>query len=292
MDIDKYKKNIIVIACLITIIVIAIFVITHNNKTLEVSRTGELTTTQTTTLGTSETTITTIGTSATTTTTSTTTTTTPITTTTEATTTAWHYNTSIKKSTVEKTHNQTADCKGWIYIKGTAIDYPIMQSSDNEYYVTHAWNGAESHSGSIMLDYECTIGQTTNILLYGHNMGNGSMFHQIKSYKDSDWWEEHQYVEIASLDKIYVYQIFSVDVLYGLYDASFTYWLEPNKSLADETTYKNFVDTVVAKRYTSAGISAPSYPTGILTLQTCNSGADDGMRCVAFGKLVDVQDLT
>jgi hypothetical protein len=122
-------------------------------------------------------------------------------------------------------------------------------------------------------------------------MANGSMFHQVKSYKDSSWWSNHQYVELADLEKVYVYQIFSVDVLNGLSSASFKYWLEPYKSLSTEDDYNSFIDNVLAKRYTSAGISAPTYPTGIITLQTCNSGADDGMRCVAFGKLVGVFDL-
>jgi hypothetical protein len=122
-------------------------------------------------------------------------------------------------------------------------------------------------------------------------MGNGSMFHQIKSYKDSSWWSNHQYVELADLENVYVYQIFSVDVLNGLSSASFQYWLEPNKSLPTEDDYNYFIDNVLAKRYTSAGISAPTYPTGLITLQTCNSGADDGMRCVAFGKLVGIFEL-
>ncbi len=286
MDLKK-NKIIVIVACVIALLVIVTVFLIINGK----DDTQEVV--QETTIGTSSTTVATTTTVTTPATTVTTTeTTTPTTTTTaEVTTTAWTYTPHIKKETVMKYNKSTADCKGWIYVDDSAMNYPIMQSDDNEFYVYHDWQGNSSGSGAIMLDYECTIGQTRNILLYGHNMGNGSMFHQVKSYKDKDWWIDHQYVEVANLEKIYVYQIFSIDVLYGRSDASFTYWLEPNVSLLSEDVYKSFVDNVVNKQYTSVGIKAPTYPTGILTLQTCNSGADDGMRCVAFGKLVGTYDL-
>lgn len=284
----KKNKNIIIIVTCIFIVAFAIIIVAIFSKNEEVAEVV-----QDTTIGTSATAQTTTVTTVTTTkaTTTLTTVTTTEETTTETSKPEWSYTPSIKKETVINKNKSNSDCKGWIYIKNSAIDYPIMQSDDNSYYVYHSSTGAESGHGSIMLDYECTIGKTNNILLYGHNMGDGSMFHQVKSYKDESWWLDHQYVEVANLEKIYVYQIFSIDVLYGLSDASFTYWLEPNKSLADEDTYNSFVNNVIAKRYTSIGITSPSYPTGILTLQTCNSAANDGMRCVAFGKLVGIFDL-
>ncbi len=285
------KGFFVILACVIALIVmITVISIVTNGDNLEEASIDDTIGTSATTIGTSATTVNTTTTPITTT-TVTTTTTVPVTTTTQVTTTTWDYTPAIKKSNIEACYNANPDCKGWIYLRNSAIDYPIMQSGDNEYYITHDWNGAESHSGSIMLDYNCQIGGA-NVLLYGHNMANGSMFHQVKSYKDTSWWDNHQYVEVASLDKVYVYQIFSIDVLYGLEDASFTYWLEPYQSLATKDVYDEFVKNVVNKRYTSNGISAPEYPTGILTLQTCNSGADDGMRCVAFGKLKGVFDLT
>lgn len=281
MDINNYKKQIIIVACLLTAIVIAIFVMFNHNKTLDVlepKQTTSATTQEVTTLGTSASTVTTTVTTVTT--------TTPVTTTTSN-----KYMATLTKDKIMKYHNTSPNCKGWIYLKNSAIDYPVMQSEDNEFYVTHDWTGKESGSGAIMLDYECTIGKTNNVLMYGHNMGDGSMFHAIKSYKDNDWWKEHQYIEVADLEKVYIYQVFSVDVLYGLWDAEFTYWLEPNKSLATEQDYNYYVDYVMKKQYTSIGIDAPTYPTKIISLQTCNSGNDDGMRCLAFAKLVDTQDL-
>ncbi|MCD7800320.1 MAG: class B sortase [Ruminococcus sp.] len=292
MNLQK-NKVIIAVACVIALLALVTVFLIFNGNQDDVQEVI-----QETTIGTSSTTVATTTTTTTTTTTVTTVTTTEEVTTTEATTTeevtttpAWSYTTHIKKDTVMKYNSINPDCKGWIYLDDSVIDYPIMQSTDNSFYVSNNWQGNASSSGSIMLDYECTIGQTMNTIIYGHNMGNGSMFHQIKSYKDESWWLNHQYIEVSDLETIYVYQIFSVDVLYGRSDASFTYWLEPNKSLADEDTYNSFVDNVISKRYTSVGIEAPSYPTGILTLQTCNSGQDDGMRCVAFGKLVATYDL-
>ncbi len=89
------------------------------------------------------------------------------------------------------------DITGWIKIPGTGIDYPIVQSSDNNMYLYKSFNGEAADAGCIFMDFE---GQKDlrgyNNILYGHNMKNGSMFRDVVRYRDEEYFKEHQYFEI------------------------------------------------------------------------------------------------
>ena len=87
------------------------------------------------------------------------------------------------------------DVIGWIRIPDTKIDYPFLQGEDNEYYLTHTWEGEKNAAGSIFL--ECmNSGDLTdfNTILYGHNMNSGAMFAGLRKYTSQNFFEAHPYV--------------------------------------------------------------------------------------------------
>ena len=86
----------------------------------------------------------------------------------------------------------TSGCVGWISLPGTKIDYPVMQSGDDEYYLSHNVSGEKNYSGSIFLEAAHQIDGPGLHTIYGHNMKNGSMFHGIVKYKDSGYFAEHR----------------------------------------------------------------------------------------------------
>lgn len=187
-----------------------------------------------------------------------------------------------------KASNQ--DVVGWVYIEDTPIDYPIVQSSDNSHYIHLDWRGNYSFAGCIFEDYRSHIDIDNLIMLYGHNMGDGSMFHGVKYYLDEEWGSEHPYFELASEDKRYLYEVVSVNVVYGGSGADFGYWMpgqEPSLSIREED-----FDEYVSKMKSTADIwyldedELPEYGDRLIGLQTCFSGNDDGMRCVLFGRCV------
>ena len=93
------------------------------------------------------------------------------------------------------------DTIGWITIEGTSIDYPIVQASDNCYYLTHDCNCNESKYGSIFMDCHNAADFSDNhTILYGHNMENGSMFHDLNEYSSHVFFDEHTYIEVYSQD--------------------------------------------------------------------------------------------
>ena len=88
---------------------------------------------------------------------------------------------------------------GWITIPGTAIDYPVCQSSadDDTFYLDHDLEGRVSKYGAIYMDTRnAEHDQRQHVLIYGHNMRNGTMFHDLMNYKQQEFFAEHRYITL------------------------------------------------------------------------------------------------
>ena len=87
---------------------------------------------------------------------------------------------------------QYPNAVGWLYCEGTPINYPVMQSDDNDYYLRRLPDGTYNTAGSLFADYRCgKIGETNNFIIYGHNMKNGTMFSSLTKYKTQSYYDEH-----------------------------------------------------------------------------------------------------
>ena len=105
------------------------------------------------------------------------------------------------------------DAIGWLYIPDTVINYPVMQSDDNFYYLDHAYDGSPLKAGSVYLDCRCE-GRFQNPIniVYAHNMKNGSMFAQITRFKNESFFESHKYGWLATPEAVYRIDFFSLAV--------------------------------------------------------------------------------
>ena len=105
-----------------------------------------------------------------------------------------------------------SDVVGWISVENTKINYPLMRSSNgnDEYYLDHAANGEYLAVGSIFMVSNCDVklDNNYNTLIYGHNVVNGAMFHDVMKFLDPEFFKTKIY--IYTLDGIYVYQPFSI----------------------------------------------------------------------------------
>lgn len=202
------------------------------------------------------------------------------------------YQLQVDLANVQSYHNYNTDVIGWIRIKDTAINYPIMQSGDNEFYVDHTWQGQPSHAGAIFADFRCAIEGTDNTLIYGHNMANGSMLHAIKNYKVEEWGRAHQYIEVASLTHRYLYKVLSVNVVYGEWGAAFEYWNYIDMNRASYRDYYENIRNTALVWYGDDSDPPKDNEDRIIALQTCNSGANDGIRCLVFAQCIgDFTDI-
>lgn len=117
------------------------------------------------------------------------------------------------------------ECVGWVYIADTRVNYPVMYSkSDPEKYLKRNFYGKHSGSGVPFIDVRCSL-DSTNIIIYGHNMKNLTMFGELRKYLDKNYLKSHPIIEFETLDGLYYYKIIEVRKT-DIYDNWFTHNLD------------------------------------------------------------------
>ena len=110
------------------------------------------------------------------------------------------------------------DIIGWIRAEGTNIDYPIAQTDNNEYYLSHLYNKDWNSSGTIFADYRNADNfSDRNTVLYGHHMKNGTMFNALEEYKDQDFYDVNPTMTLFTPDGDYIIELICGTVEDGNY---------------------------------------------------------------------------
>lgn len=105
---------------------------------------------------------------------------------------------------------ENADCIGWLSIDGTTISYPVMHTpSDPQKYLRRNFYGKYSQSGVPFLDGRCDL-QNSNLIIYGHNMRNGTMFSDLKKYVEKDFLNAHRAVRLETADGVFLFTVSEV----------------------------------------------------------------------------------
>ncbi|MBP2078631.1 class B sortase [Oceanobacillus polygoni] len=173
-----------------------------------------------------------------------------------------------------------SDIVGWVTMDGTMVDYPILQAEDNAYYLQRNYKEEDSRAGSIFMDYRNDITQQDrNIILYGHNMKDGSMFGQMKRFLDEDFLQEHQHFYFDTLYGSYEVEIFSV-----YHTTTDFYYIETD--FPNDESYRTFLDDIKKRSEVTTDIELNAEDQ-IITLSTCDYLLDPNEgRLVIHGKLV------
>lgn len=98
---------------------------------------------------------------------------------------------------------------GWLTVPGTKIDYPVVQTEDNEYYLDHDIYGEENSVGTLFLDYR-NADSDTNLIIYGHNMKNTEMFGTLSWFEDEEFFQENNKLYYENLYEKHTYRIIAV----------------------------------------------------------------------------------
>ena len=118
-----------------------------------------------------------------------------------------------------------SDIVGWIIMEGTQVNYPVVQGSNNSYYLNHSYDKKWSSFGSIFMDYSSSSDfSDRNTFIYGHHTRNGSMFGEVNKYMDVNFYNEHPFFFLYTPNGNYKAEVFSVytaDALSDSYDQSF-----------------------------------------------------------------------
>lgn len=111
----------------------------------------------------------------------------------------------------EKLKQENNDFAGWLNIPGTNISYPVVMTNDNDYYLSHDFWKKKSAAGTLFIDAYSPEGiDTTNLIIYGHNMKNRSMFGNLRKFRETEWFNNHSTIELFLKNETKIYTIFSV----------------------------------------------------------------------------------
>ncbi len=174
------------------------------------------------------------------------------------------------------------DVIGWITVPDTQIDYPVVKTSDNDYYLDHSITGAYLNSGTIFVDYRNERDWTDkNTVIYGHNMASGAMFAHLAKFKSSSFLRAHPYIYIQTENGIYVYKVFSVYETnkYNPYirihfgsDNDFLEWAKSMKSSSLKSVSYSFKSD-----------------DRVITMSTCTNGFGDDGRLAVHAVLTEIR---
>lgn len=185
-----------------------------------------------------------------------------------------------EKKSLDEYRKINSDVIGWLTVPGTVIDYPVVRCANNEYYLGRDVNKDKNAHGAIFMDFRNADElQQRHIILYGHNMKNGTMFHDLMNYKQKEFFDENRLIK------------FNWDGVETEWEIYLAYLIPPNQIYHINTLFgdgQNFADVMndtieFAKTVTPSNMLADVVikPTDqVLTLSTCSYEYDGSFFAV------------
>ena len=187
---------------------------------------------------------------------------------------------------LEELKKENNDIVAWLEIPNTKINYPVLQTSDNEYYMKHNYKKEKSGDGSIFLDKDYNWDTpSSNLLIYGHNNKNGNMFQDLLKYEDKNYYKEHPTIQFTTVKEDCTYEIIAVfksRVYYKSEQNVFRYYYFINAE--NEEEYNNYVEESKKASLYDTGKTA-EYGDQLLTLSTCEYSQEDGRFVIVARKV-------
>ena len=189
-------------------------------------------------------------------------------------------------------YRQNSDLVGWVRVEDTTINYPVMQTVDNpNFYLKHGFDKGYTDYGCPYVQEDCDVqAPSDNIVIYGHNMKNGSMFANLEKFKSEDFWKNHKTVTFNTLTEKCEYEIVAVfkTVVYTDSPDSFKFYRFTNAQSPEEFTA--FIEKCKELSLYDTGVSA-EYGDKLITLSTCEYSHTNGRLVVVAKKIMEEGSL-
>lgn len=188
---------------------------------------------------------------------------------------------------LEELQEINSDIIALLQIENTNIYYPVLQTSDNDFYITHNYKKEYSKDGSLFLDkdYDWNL-PSTNLLIYGHNnIGSNEMFVELMNYKDEEFYNTHKTIRFTTNDENAEYEIIAVFLSRVYYKSEkdvFRYYYFINAN--NEEEFNEYIKS--SKNSSLYNIEATAtYGDQLLTLSTCEYSQEDGRLAIVARKI-------
>ena len=178
------------------------------------------------------------------------------------------------------------DIIGWLTLPDTAINYPVTQTDNNEYYLHHLYDGTYNKTGCLFADYENQEDfSDRNTIIYGHNMRDGSMFATLNEYDEQSYYDGHPQMYLVTPDGGHLMEIFTAFVARPSESGSDTSpWRLDWK---DDGAYTTWLNAMKERSVVECDVAVTSSDK-VLTLSTCTPGG--ASRFIVMGKMTAVNN--
>lgn len=174
------------------------------------------------------------------------------------------------------------DVKAWIYAPGTDIDYPVVQGTDNDYYLNHTADREKSIIGSIFIESRNQEDFQDDVtVLYGHHIRGGRMFSSLSGYKNQTYYDEHPQMYLYTPEQNYEIRLFAGQILDGETGQFPLVFAEAERR-------QEWVDTIMKDSTFKSG-KAPEAEAKIVALCTCTYEYKNA-RYVVYGELIELEE--
>lgn len=178
---------------------------------------------------------------------------------------------------------QNSDTKAWINIPSTKVDNPVVQSSDNEYYLKRNFNKIKSRYGTLYFEAAATISPehtSQNLVIYGHEMRDGSMFGTLKKFKNVNFYKENPVFKMRTLYDDAKYKIFAIFITNASGEQNNgTVFEYRTPDFASQSDFLSFVAQVKERSIINTGVDVVAGDK-IVTLSTCTGEFEDARLVV------------
>ncbi|MCC8122490.1 MAG: class B sortase [Oscillospiraceae bacterium] len=184
--------------------------------------------------------------------------------------------TSYALPSVAALREENSDAVAWVYVEGTRINYPVMQTPDSEeFYLRKDFNRDYSLSGTPFMDARCGL-DADELIVYGHNMKSGTMFADLLQFKDADYFQAHRNVYLATADGVRRYEIVAAFPTVAQDEGTYLFWHD-QVYFEDEAAFHSFAAVLESVSLFALPADNPlSSGDRFLTLATCAYHAADG----------------
>ena len=189
-------------------------------------------------------------------------------------------------------YEMNTDFVGWLTIDDSKVDYPVMMTmEDEEFYLHRNFDKEYSSGGTLFVDTDCSLTMpTTNIIIYGHNMKAGTMFHELLNYQDQEYYDSHQYITFDTIYGDNTYQVISAffTEIYPEDSTEFQYYKFIHANNAEE--FNEYLRNIKMLSVVDTSSVKAQYGDTFITLSTCSYHTDDGRFVVVAKKIQEEEE--
>ena len=171
---------------------------------------------------------------------------------------------------------QNKNIVGWLSLEGSRLNNPVLQTDNNEFYLSHNYLDEKSRGGSIFIDFRNEALNDRHTIFYGHVLRNGSMFGELAKYADQQYANEHPVFTYETNDVTYLLEVFA-----AYKTTTDVYYLETQ--FTDET-FGKFLSEIKGRSVITMPVEV-TIEDNIVTLSTCTTSVNDTERFVVHAKV-------